>query len=134
MKVCTKCNTAKELTEFRPQKRYSQGVYCWCRDCERIYGNKRYAKNPELGKARQLRLQAKRRVILNELKLQPCKDCGNVYHPVAMDFDHVRGEKFRNLSVMMSYSEEKFLEEVAKCEVVCSNCHRLRTFKREQLC
>ena len=48
-----------------------------------------------------------------------------------MDFDHVRGEKVANVSSIWSRkSWEAVLEEVAKCEVVCANCHRLRTWSR----
>jgi hypothetical protein len=49
-----------------------------------------------------------------------------------MDFDHVRGEKVGILSRLsggrMAWS--KVLNEIAKCEVVCSNCHRIRTHLR----
>jgi hypothetical protein len=47
-----------------------------------------------------------------------------------MDFDHVRGEKQSNVAslVGMSASEERLRAEIAKCDVVCANCHRERTY------
>lgn len=58
----------------------------------------------------------------------PCVDCGIQYHPVCMDFDHVRGEKAFNLGAGMSdgLGIEKLRAEIAKCDVRCANCHRLR--------
>jgi hypothetical protein len=59
------------------------------------------------------------------LKNVPCADCGGMFHYCQMDFDHVRGEKLGGVSRMNT--KEAILEEVAKCEVVCANCHRERT-------
>jgi len=46
---------------------------------------------------------------------------------------HINGEKESNISIMSSsgYSIETLKEEISKCEIVCSNCHRLRTFNRQ---
>ena len=58
-------------------------------------------------------------------------DCGQSFPYYVMDFDHVRGTKIRNLSAGWQSASRSALEgELAKCEVVCSNCHRIRTFKR----
>ena len=60
-----------------------------------------------------------------------CVDCGEG-NPLVLDFDHVRGKKFANISRMVqcSYSVEKLKEEIRKCEVRCSNCHRIKTHER----
>ncbi len=70
---------------------------------------------------------------INELKSKPCADCKNTFHPVAMDFDHVKGKKIQNVSRLIrdGYSLDKIKLEIAKCEVVCANCHRIRTFSRK---
>jgi hypothetical protein len=49
-----------------------------------------------------------------------------------MDFDHVRGEKLFDVSRMVGpgLSLELIKAEIAKCDVVCANCHRIRTFER----
>jgi hypothetical protein len=48
-----------------------------------------------------------------------------------MDFDHVRGRKQKNvMELINTLSKKKIDEEIAKCEIVCSNCHRIRTHKR----
>lgn len=60
----------------------------------------------------------------------PCKDCGTHYPPVCMDYDHVDGPKVRAVSEMISNhaSWEAISAEIEKCELVCANCHRLRTY------
>lgn len=67
-----------------------------------------------------------------EVKKGPCLDCGNKYPPYVMDLDHVRGEKKDDLSGMCDsgYTLEKLMQEVEKCELVCANCHRIRTYRR----
>lgn len=69
--------------------------------------------------------------MLGELKSKPCADCGHSYPSYVMDFDHVRGEKVDNISTLVSNQKWKLLsEELPKCELVCSNCHRERTHQR----
>lgn len=70
------------------------------------------------------------RLIVEAAKSKPCADCGKFYHFCIMDFDHVRGTKKREVSKMNS--TKSVIAEIAKCDVVCSNCHRLRTFKRQE--
>ena len=73
------------------------------------------------------------RALLREAKDVPCVDCGGRFHFAAMDFDHVRGEKKGCLSTMASktFSLETIREEMAKCDVVCANCHRVRTYEQK---
>ncbi len=69
---------------------------------------------------------------LTELKLASgCVDCGYNEHPAALDFDHLPGQvKHRGLARMLTVTRSTLLAEVAKCEIVCANCHRIRTWKR----
>ena len=70
---------------------------------------------------------------LRDLKTKtPCVDCGINYPYYVMDFDHVRGVKQANVMELVStLSKKKIDEEIAKCEIVCSNCHRIRTHMRK---
>lgn len=66
------------------------------------------------------------------LSSHPCVDCGNSDIRV-LEFDHVRGEKYENISRMIQSSPWKAIEaEIAKCEVRCANCHRIQTIERGQ--
>lgn len=68
-----------------------------------------------------------RTAFIDSVKSKPCTDCEKTYPPYVMDFDHVRGEKSFNISRGKCISKNKLLEEIAKCDVVCANCHRERT-------
>lgn len=62
----------------------------------------------------------------------PCSDCGSYYPYYVMDFDHVRGRKQKNvMELVPTLSRKKIDEEISKCEIVCSNCHRKRTHFRK---
>lgn len=63
-----------------------------------------------------------------KIKSQPCADCGNSYPPVCMDFDH-RDPSAKRFIIATSgtRNREAVLAEIAKCDLVCANCHRIRT-------
>ena len=62
-----------------------------------------------------------------------CTDCGWSEWARGLDWDHVRGPKVATIAIMIGRIDawSKVLAEMAKCEVVCANCHRRRT-KRQQ--
>lgn len=63
-----------------------------------------------------------------ELKAQPCVDCDGTFHCVAMDFDHRDPAlKLFTISRGLMTSMDALLAEIAKCDLVCANCHRVRT-------
>lgn len=66
---------------------------------------------------------------INSIKLAPCADCGIKYPPFVMDFDHIKGDKYDEISHMVRkpVSLDRLKEEIKKCDIVCSNCHRYRT-------
>lgn len=76
------------------------------------------------------RIQAEKRAYLHEVKSQPCADCGGTFPPCVMDLHHRdEGEKLFNVGLSVgSVGWERLREEVAKCDVVCANCHRIRHF------
>lgn len=48
-----------------------------------------------------------------------------------MQWDHRPGTAKRgDVSSLRGRSKDEILDEIAKCELVCANCHVLRTFKR----
>ena len=72
------------------------------------------------------------RTIRDAAKDVPCKDCGNRFPSYVMDFDHIpeRGKKCFALSDGSGkrMPENRLRKEIAKCDVICANCHRIRTF------
>lgn len=72
------------------------------------------------------------RLWLSEVKVTAgCIDCGFNAHPEALDFDHRPGEiKCFIITLGYNKSRERVLAEMAKCDVRCANCHRIRTAER----
>lgn len=73
---------------------------------------------------------AKRKAAVDALKAGPCSDCRRCFPPECMDFDHVRGEK--SFGIARGQSLAATLAEIAKCDLVCANCHRIRTVARRR--
>lgn len=70
----------------------------------------------------------KTRSVVLKAKDKPCADCGIQYPPCAMEFDHVIGTKLFDIGGNGSWkSLPKLLAEIEKCDVVCANCHAMRT-------
>lgn len=84
-------------------------------------------------KYRLRRLKAARKWYLEYLRTHPCVVCGEP-DPVVLEFDHVRGEKRAEVSaLLMKITNWKaVLAEIEKCDVVCANCHRRRTAKKQK--
>lgn len=63
-----------------------------------------------------------------------CVDCGWAGWARGLDWDHVLGQKIATIAIMIGRLEpwDRVLAEMAKCEVVCANCHRIRTLTRDQ--
>ncbi|MEX0659320.1 MAG: hypothetical protein WD080_09315 [Egibacteraceae bacterium] len=133
LKTCSRCGLVKLLTEFPLKNRRSTLLQSHCRSCKARYQREWYQRNRARHirnvAARNRRHRARNRAIVEEAKNLPCADCGRRFPPFVMDFDHVRGEKLWNIAEMWGRATEPVLRaEIAKCEVVCANCHRLRTY------
>lgn len=124
---------------------YYHGCRCdLCQDARRKY-QRRVGYKPLKGKAKEHKAAYDkiahkkkknwRRELLNKLKNVPCVDCGESFPPYCMDFDHVpeRGTREFYLSHWVSFSigKEKLEAEIAKCDIVCAICHRIRTRMRQ---
>ena len=78
-----------------------------------------------------LRADEKRAALAAYKVIQCCVDCGYNDDARALEFDHIPGsEKIQSVASMMYKSWDKIWDEVAKCEVVCANCHAIRTMDR----
>jgi hypothetical protein len=91
-----------------------------------------YARNKGIYKNNAKNQREKLYEIIREAKDRPCVDCNIKYPPYVMDFDHINDDKDHNIAQMTTLgSPKKLRAEIAKCEVVCSNCHRERTHQRQ---
>lgn len=72
------------------------------------------------------------RAIVEAAKSRPCADCHIQYAPWIMEFDHVRGKKEFTIAntTRIMLNVDLLIREIAKCDVVCANCHAERTHAR----
>lgn len=128
-KKCNKCGFTKNSSEFtKRQMKTMVGLSPWCGDCTRAYAKSQHKTTHK----KKVEKKNEMRSFIDTLKDVPCMDCKEKYHHVVMDFDHIkeRGQKEWVISQSMHCSKETLLNEIAKCDIVCSNCHRIRTFNR----
>jgi methionyl-tRNA synthetase len=134
LELCSKCQNMLPDSEFGYTVRRGKSKRAsYCKECQRAYAREHYSNNKKMYKtkarARNLRIIAEYRVWqLEYFKNHPCVDCGET-DPIVLQFDHVRGLKVANISRMVRdcFGKQTFLDEVAKCEIRCANCHTRRT-------
>lgn len=120
IKICSDCKKELPISSFgtapckKNNKSYTRGF------CKKCSTNRRKSWS------------ANRQEAIRLLKVAPCKDCGGTFPAPCMDFDHVKGAKAFDLgkAAQKGIRWELVLQEIAKCELVCANCHRLRTHTR----
>ena len=142
MKTCHVCGAEKPLSAFPPNRARGDGRQSMCRPCyadyQREYHRLRTASDDAYReRVRDRKRERARRVrrenhgrLLEYFAAHPCVDCGEV-DPVVLTFDHVRGQKSFTISDRLHSSAwPQLVVEIAKCEVVCANCHMRRTARR----
>ena len=74
-----------------------------------------------------------KRLMVSKIKDVPCSDCGGKFPSYCMDFDHRNPKEKKYVIAWMPprHGKKRILEEIAKCDIVCSNCHRIRTHKEK---
>lgn len=135
-KICSRCKLPKDIDDFSRDKNKKDGHAYVCKECQNSYmgtyypSNKDKWKDTKVNKKRQVK--ANRQKFLEILMISKCTDCGNDDIRV-LEFDHL-ADKRENVTKLISYgySWDSIQKEIAKCEVVCCNCHRIRTIEREQ--
>ena len=131
MKRCSFCKKTKSFDGFHRRGKSYQNRCIECRKkTDKVFYDKNkkkiYAQKTERGKE----LLKWHRELKSKI---PCTDCKKRFHPVAMQWDHLpQFEKGYAISVMVSdgFSKESIMDEIKKCELVCANCHAVRTHKR----
>jgi len=97
----------------------------------RAYRRKHYRANREQYYARNRKSWAAKQAFLDKLRDVPCPICKGRFAPCSMEFDHLRDKK-TCVSTLAKNSWSKLKAEIAKCEVICANCHRVRTLNRKK--
>ena len=121
--ACTGCGTVQPAEKFKSRgtaKKDSKAPrHTMCNRCLYLRYTRPHAQ--------------KKTEAVQQFKLERgCADCGYAAHPAALEFDHRLGEVklFNVMEKVGSYSMEAIWSEIAKCDVVCANCHAVRTATR----
>ena len=133
MKICDKCKQSKEEKEFANCKRYDDGIDYWCKICRNQYNREHRKSNLQKSRNFINDRRASRVDWVQSIKAnKPCIDCGKIYEPFCMDYDHIKENKIKSVSRMVLDNTPKhiILTEIDKCELVCCLCHNIRTQKR----
>jgi hypothetical protein len=126
-KTCNTCGTSKTFDDFSKNKSKKDGLNCECKECRKIYIKNHYKENKDYYKKKAKQQTKNLRVWLRGLKIGlVCEKCGED-HPACIEYHHKDPEQkdFQiSKAAQRGLGKEKILEEIAKCLVVCSNCHR----------
>lgn len=115
-----------------------------CRECSIVFEYERLSNRAKTYCSETCRIKASNRrefedrAYLSPTKIwlrdykgsNPCTDCKQIFPWYVMEFDHIADNKYKKIAQISNQSLEKVLDEMAKCELVCVNCHRIRTYKR----
>lgn len=132
MKTCNKCKKELPLSSFNRNKSCKDGYHGACRECKKVYQNAWYRSHQGQHYGSTRKILADFKAWVDSLKVGPCSDCHQEYPPYVLDWDHLPGTiKLYNVAKLRTLgSKSLVLAEIAKCELVCANCHRIRTYQR----
>ena len=138
MKVCTKCLIEKTDTNFFIRDKQTGRRHSQCKECYSLHRRTYYAAHYEkyrehyLQRAKQRRHQLRadfHKRMLDYLSDKSCLICGEDDIRV-LEFDHiVPSEKRFDISqgVRLGYNWDEIYQEIAKCRILCANCHKKHT-------
>ena len=99
----------------------------WCKE-PAVLGRKKCETHLRAARRAYDKKLEHRQALIRKAKDVPCADCGVQYPYYVMQFDH-RNPELKEFNISRTlYAEQRVLTEIAKCDVVCANCHAERTF------
>ena len=135
MKQCSKCNVSKEFSDFSKDSTRKDGHDPHCKSCKSAYQKARFKQDSAYRKAQndhhRDHVNRNREYVYAILQKSKCIDCEDDRWQV-LEFDHVNGTKRKSICDMirLGFSISSIDNEIAKCEIRCANCHRLKTAKQ----
>src|SRR5262249_23571281 len=134
MRKCGRCGEEKPIAQFAWRRRNRGQRDNMCGPCRSAYGREHYLANRQRyidaeARRKRARAETRTRYLLEYFREHPCTDCGED-DPLVLEFDHLRDKCFEVTNQFASRNWQEILHEMAKCEVVCANCHRRRTARQ----
>lgn len=112
-KRCSGCEQFLHWSAFCKRAKSKDGLHSRCLECDRKAVASSYRRNIAH--------------LWRYLESHPCVECGED-NPLLLEFDHLRDKKF-TVSHCTSRSLESLEREIAKCQVLCHQCHRIKTIR-----
>lgn len=139
MKVCSRCGEERDAEKdfsWRDKKQGKRQVRC--KYCQSELSKQHYRDNKQvynervrISKAKMLKVNMSH--ISSYLSIHPCVDCGQADIRL-LEFDHINGQKLRGIANLLTwgFNWPTIEAEIAKCEVRCANCHRIKTIEHDR--
>lgn len=116
--------TGKSCPNGHKTFRYTK--YAHCADCVAIRNRLNSCKLYEQTRKNQEFVKQ----YIQNLRCNPCYDCKKTYPWYIMEFDHRDGRDSNYRSFKNIKSIKRLKIELTKCDLVCRNCHGIRTYER----
>lgn len=142
MKVCTVCGKFKPETDYYFKNKYANKLHSQCKVCysekRKLFWEDHYGKygngyrKRAMERNKKLKTQTKK-LLLSHLANKSCEDCGNDDIRV-LEFHHLDpSSKAFSIAKGMAntYSWVKILREIDKCQILCANCHKIKTAEEQ---
>ena len=134
MKACGRCGQSKPISEFAWRRKSRDQRDNYCRPCRAAYKREHYAAHRDryisnASRRKRAITAARAAKLIAYFQERPCIDCGES-DPLVLEFDHLEDKSFDIAKGIRDRSWQSVLNEIAKCDVVCANCHRRRTARR----
>lgn len=124
VRTCSRCDKTEPEVGF-----YAKSGYC--KSCHVQYYRERARREPGYFNAFQKKRRARKRAFVAEQRVAAgCADCGE-RHPACLDLHHLDPSTKTDAVVRLVDRNRSFdviAAEIAKCIVLCSNCHRKRHY------
>ena len=136
-KICSGCGKERDAEQDFNWRHKERGIrqtrckYCQSQVSKQHYKNNKQSYFDRVRTREVLVIEDNQKKLVDYLHHHPCIDCGQTDFRV-LEFDHVRGNKSNNIARMMGqgFSWSTIKAEIAKCEIRCVNCHRIKTSER----
>lgn len=122
-KICTKCGLEKPISEFNKNKLKKDGLQSECRKCHKQMCIGYYQKNKSNYRNTSKLKRQQLKSIINEIKSKGCIICKEK-DTACLDFHHLHNKKSTISRLVKNENLDKVIEEIKKCAILCSNCHR----------
>jgi hypothetical protein len=136
-KICSSCGEERDAEKDFSWRYRDRGIrqlrckYCQSEMGKLHYQNNKHTYNERTRVSKAQALTENRSHISSYLSAHPCVDCGQSDTQL-LEFDHVKGQKSRDISDLFTwgFNWSTIDAEIAKCEVRCANCHRIKTIEQ----